>query len=73
MMRFMFQVERIVRATLEADADAVHFLNEAFKHCKAIAADELAIQVFGSRLFLQKTSCRIFRRNGIERRYNRNR
>src|ERR1700749_1043744 len=27
-------------ATLEAEANAVHFLNESFKHCKAIAAAE---------------------------------
>ncbi|MBV4355845.1 catalase [Pinibacter aurantiacus] len=26
-------------ATLQNDADAIHFLNEAYKHCKAIAAD----------------------------------
>jgi catalase len=32
-------------ATLEADADAVHFINEAYKHCKAIALDEMALQV----------------------------
>lgn len=27
-------------ATLSATPDAIHFLNEAYKHCKAIAADE---------------------------------
>ncbi len=32
-------------AALEAEADAVHFLNEAFKHCKAIAADASALPV----------------------------
>jgi len=32
-------------AALEAEPDAVHFLNEAFKHCKAIAADTDALQV----------------------------
>ncbi|MBV4358706.1 catalase [Pinibacter aurantiacus] len=26
-------------ASLQNDADAIHFLNEAYKHCKAIAAD----------------------------------
>lgn len=41
-------------ATLEAEADAVHFLNEAFKHCKAIAADESALQVLGSTYFFKK-------------------
>jgi len=41
-------------ATLEADADAVHFLNEAFKHCKAIAADDQAIQVLEATYFSKK-------------------
>ena len=41
-------------ATLEADADAVHFLNEAFKHCKAIAADTGALQVIESTYFARK-------------------
>ncbi|WP_443946986.1 catalase [Pedobacter sp. AW1-32] len=41
-------------ATLEAEADAVHFLNEAFKHCKAIAADESAIQVIEATYFAKK-------------------
>ncbi len=41
-------------ATLAADADAVHFLNEAFKHCKAIAASSEAIQVLESTYFSKK-------------------
>ena len=41
-------------ATLEADADAVHFLNEAFKHCKAIAADYDAMQVLEATYFSKK-------------------
>ncbi|WP_031526507.1 catalase [Dyadobacter crusticola] len=41
-------------ATVEADADAVHFLNEAFRHCKAIAADESAIQVLEATYFSKK-------------------
>lgn len=41
-------------ATVEADADAVHFLNEAFKHCKAIAADAGAMQVIESTYFARK-------------------
>jgi catalase len=41
-------------ATLEADADAVHFLNEAFKHCKAIAADGDALQVLKATYFGRK-------------------
>lgn len=41
-------------ATLEADADAVHFLNEAYKHCKPIAADTEAIQVLEATYFSKK-------------------
>jgi len=41
-------------ATLEAEADAIHFLNEAFKHCKAIAADKAAIQVLEATYFGRK-------------------
>ena len=41
-------------ATLEADADAIHFLNEAFKHCKAIAADADALQVLKATYFGRK-------------------
>ncbi|MCE7064934.1 catalase [Dyadobacter sp. CY326] len=41
-------------ATLEADADAVHFLNEAFRHCKAIAADASAMQVLEATYFGKK-------------------
>ncbi len=41
-------------ATIEAEADAVHFLNEAFKHCKAIAADEKAMQVLEATYFHKK-------------------
>lgn len=41
-------------ATLEADPDAIHFLNEAFKHCKAIAADTDAMQVLKATYFGRK-------------------
>lgn len=41
-------------ATLEANPDAVHFLNEAFRHCKAIAADDEAVQVFSATYFAKK-------------------
>ncbi|MGM9478109.1 catalase [Pedobacter sp. GSP4] len=41
-------------ATLEAEANAIHFLNEAFKHCKAIAADAQAMQVLESTYFYKK-------------------
>lgn len=38
-------------ATLATEPDAIHFLNEAFKHCKAIAADEGAKQVIDETYF----------------------
>jgi catalase len=41
-------------ATLAAEANAVHFLNEAFKHCKPIAADEGALQVLEATYFASK-------------------
>ncbi|HTN45205.1 MAG TPA: catalase [Flavipsychrobacter sp.] len=41
-------------ATLEACPDAIHFLNEAFKHCKAIAADASALQVLDATYFSKK-------------------
>lgn len=41
-------------ATLAAEPDAVHFLNEAFKHCKAIAADAGALQVLEATYFSRK-------------------
>lgn len=41
-------------ATLEAEADAIHFLNEAFKHCKAIAAYDDALQVLQATYFYKK-------------------
>ena len=41
-------------AALEAVPDAVHFLNEAFKHCKAIAADEEARPLLEATYFSKK-------------------
>lgn len=41
-------------ATLADDPDAVHFLNEAFRHCKAIAADAGAKQVLDATYFRKK-------------------
>lgn len=41
-------------ATLEAEPDAIHFLNESFKHCKAIAADTQALQVLNTTYFTKK-------------------
>jgi catalase len=43
-------------ATLESEANAIHFLNEAFKHCKAIAFDEGARQVLEATYFAKKIS-----------------
>jgi catalase len=39
--------------TLSADGDAIYFLNEMFKHCKAIAADEDAVKIFDQTFFKQ--------------------
>ncbi|NCD68363.1 catalase [Mucilaginibacter agri] len=41
-------------ATLAAEANAIHFLNEAFKHCKAIAAHDDAMQVLEASYFSKK-------------------
>ncbi|MEO6582818.1 MAG: catalase [Ferruginibacter sp.] len=41
-------------ATLEAEPDAIQFLNQAFKHCKAIAADKDAMQVMEATYFYKK-------------------
>ncbi len=41
-------------AALAGEPDAVHFLNEAFKHCKPIAADEDALQVIEETYFYKK-------------------
>ena len=43
-------------ATLATEPDAIHFLNEAFKHCKAIAADEDAKQVINETYFAALTN-----------------
>jgi catalase len=41
-------------ATLEGEPDAIHFLNEAFKHCKAIGATADTLQVFEATYFSRK-------------------
>jgi catalase len=41
-------------AELEACPEAIHFLNEAFKHCKAIAADKEAMQVLQATYFSRR-------------------
>ena len=38
-------------ATLAGNPDAVHFINQAYKHCKAIAADSSAVQVLEATYF----------------------
>jgi catalase len=40
--------------SLAKDPDAVHFLNEAYKHCKAIAADSDALPVLQATNFARK-------------------
>jgi catalase len=40
--------------TLEKDPDAIHFLNEAYRHCKAIAADSDALPVLKATYFSKK-------------------
>ncbi|MFC3828793.1 MULTISPECIES: catalase [Niastella] len=39
---------------LEKDPDAIHFLNEAYRHCKAIAADNDALPVLQATYFSKK-------------------
>src|SRR5690606_38332052 len=39
---------------LKAEPDAIHFLNEAYKHCKAIAADESAKALLESTYFSKR-------------------
>jgi catalase len=46
-------------ATLAGEPDAVHFLNQAFKHCKAIAAQADARQVLEVTYFGKKLSPKI--------------
>ena len=51
-------------ATLAADADAVYFLNEAYRHCKAIAGAEEGMQVFAETYFRKKIPAQAD--NGVE-------
>jgi catalase len=46
-------------ATLAGEPDAVHFLNQAFKHCKAIAAHGEATQVLEATYFGKKLSAKV--------------
>ena len=41
-------------ATLKGTPDAIHFLNQAFKHCKPIAADTMALQVLDATYFRKR-------------------
>jgi len=41
-------------ANLVAEPDAIHFINEAYKHCKAIAADNSALPVLQATWFSKK-------------------
>ena len=53
LMQYMCLVEQTALRHLK-QTDAVHFLNEAFKHCKAIAASDQAIQVLEATYFSKK-------------------
>ena len=44
----------ISAATLAGEPDAIHFLNEAYKHCKAIAADVSAMPLLQETYFYKK-------------------
>lgn len=44
----------ISAATLAGEPDAIHFLNEAYKHCKAIAADVNALPLLEKTYFYKK-------------------
>jgi catalase len=52
-------------ATLAAEPDAIHFLNEAFKHCKAIAADSQAMQVLEETAFYRSLNQEDTKENGM--------
>ncbi len=41
-------------ATLAGESDAVHFVNEAYKHCKAIAAESSALPFLEATYFGKK-------------------
>ena len=45
-------------ASLAAESDAIHFLDEAYKHSEAIAAGESASQVLKSIYFYKKSAGR---------------
>jgi catalase len=53
-------------ATIAGEPDAIHFLNEAFKHCKAIAADEDAMQVLEETAFYKKIPKNISMKDALE-------
>ncbi len=53
-------------ATLAAEPDAIHFLNEAFKHCKAIAADREALQVLKETAFYRSLNEEDTKDNGMD-------
>jgi catalase len=52
-------------ATLAAEPDAIHFLNEAFKHCKAIAADKEALQILEETAFYSSINEEDPKENGM--------
>jgi len=52
-------------AALAQNPDAIHFLNEAFRHCKAIAADQDAIQVLEATYFGAKKDNNKLKDDGV--------
>ncbi|HZI23934.1 MAG TPA: catalase HPII, partial [Chryseolinea sp.] len=52
-------------ATLKAEANAVHFLNEAYKHCKAIAVDESAQDILEATYFANKVRANSAQENAV--------
>jgi catalase len=53
-------------ATLASDPDAVHFLNETYRHCKPIAADEDARQALEATYFYKKLPVDYSEETGLE-------
>ncbi len=53
-------------AALAGEPDAINFLDEAFKHCKPIAADEAALQVLNKTNFSRKLPREFTKENAME-------
>ena len=53
-------------ATIAGEPDAIHFLNEAYRHCKAIAVDKEAMQVIEETAFYKKLPKEISAADALE-------